>query len=143
MKQFIYILLIPLLCFTACQSEEVASQNAKGTLCLTLQRGPKPLVSTRAVAEGLVVMLIAPDGTVYQEFSAGEIPTKIILSSTIFPSIVTVWVALSNTIPSTSILQTRPPGRRPMMAKARHATGARLALPWARTRPSTLPMPFP
>ena len=83
MKQLIYILLIPLLCLTACQSEEVASQKIKGTLCLTLQRGPKPLVSTRAVAEGLAVAILNPDGTEYAAYRAGEVPSKIKLEANV------------------------------------------------------------
>lgn len=83
MKQLIYILLIPLLCLTACQSEEVASQNTQGTLCLTLQRGPKPLVSTRAVAEGLAVAILNPDGTEYAAYRAGEVPSKIKLEANV------------------------------------------------------------
>lgn len=81
MKHFIYILLLPILCLMSCQSEEVTSQNAKGMLDLTLQRGPVPAVSTRAVAEGLAVTLLNPDGTVYKEYSAGNVPSKIELTA--------------------------------------------------------------
>ena len=80
MNKILYIF-IGILCLTACQSEETAPTSGQGTLVLDLYRGAIPSVQSRAVAEGLAVKFLNPDGTEYRAYAAGEIPAKIVLQA--------------------------------------------------------------
>ena len=84
MKHFsTYILPLLLLFLFACQSNEIAPASEHGILVLDLYRGAIPSVHTRAVAEGLIVDILNPNGTSYQHYPAGEIPDKIILDANV------------------------------------------------------------
>ena len=84
MKQIsTYILPLLLLLLSACQSNEIEPTSGQGTLVLDLYRGAIPSVLSRAVAEGLAVKFLNPDGTEYKSFAAGEVPSKIVLEANV------------------------------------------------------------
>lgn len=78
-----YILPLLLLLLSACQSNEVEPTSGQGTLVLDLYRGTIPSVQSRAVADGLAVKFLNPDGTEYESYAAGEIPAKIVLKANV------------------------------------------------------------
>lgn len=82
MKHIVFFIL-SILCLTACQNNELEPKTGKGEVILTMSRGPRPAVSTRAVAEGLAVDIIAPDNTVTKHFDAGSVPRKIVLDANV------------------------------------------------------------
>lgn len=80
MRHILYII-IGILCLTACQTDQLAPSTARGELVLTLTRGPKPQVQTRAVDADLALTIYNPDGTPYKSYAAGQVPGKIILQA--------------------------------------------------------------
>ena len=64
------------------QQEPYERTNGTGTVVLNLSTTPRPKVSTRAVDNDLNVEFIHPDGSIYQQFSAGQdIPQKLTLEA--------------------------------------------------------------
>lgn len=81
MKHLIYILLC-IFGLASCQSEDVLDGVSRtGTLQLSLRRGGLPVVANRAVAEGLAIDVIAPDGTTYVAYAPDAVPAKIVLEA--------------------------------------------------------------
>lgn len=85
MNKIIYLSLsVITMVLTSCtqQQEPYERTNGTGTVILNLSTTPRPAISTRAVDNDLNVEFIRPDGSIYQQYDAGqEIPQKVTLEA--------------------------------------------------------------
>lgn len=77
-RLYIYIIMCGLF-LTACRQDIPEAQKGEALLELDLLRAGRPVIATRAVADGLAVSVFKEDGTLFKSFPAGEVPDIIVL----------------------------------------------------------------
>lgn len=104
MKKTLLLLLPVILClFCACsQDVDDTTGSGRATLALDVVRGNVPQMAARAVDAGLAVKMLYSDGTVYKDFAAGNVPSKIDLEPGVTYTVVAYsdnqdnWVTANN-----------------------------------------------
>lgn len=78
MKRLCIYIIMCAFALVSCQQDIPVPSQSNAVLELDLLRAGRPVVSTRAVADGLAVEILK-DGTEYMSYAAGQVPKKIVL----------------------------------------------------------------